>query len=98
MREQHQRAAEEHKKEKKAKAAERVAAKAKKQQKHEAATLQKARNRANTMKQKASCFQNSNATKRRQGAAAASGEVAEPLLPSPSTKTTTRQPHNQATR
>jgi hypothetical protein len=39
MREQHQRAADEHKKEKKAKAAERVAAKAKKQQKHEAATL-----------------------------------------------------------
>jgi hypothetical protein len=89
-REQRQRAAEERKKEKEAKAAERVAAKVKKQQERKAATLQKPHDRANTTKQKASRSQNSNATKHRQGAAAASGEVAEPPLPSPPTKTTTR--------
>jgi hypothetical protein len=88
-REQRQRAAEERKKEKEAKAAERVAAKVKKQQEREAATLQKPHDRANTTKQKASRSQNSNATKHRRGAAAASGEVAEPPLPSPPTKTTT---------
>jgi hypothetical protein len=89
-REQRQCAAEECKKEKEAKAAERVAAKAKKQEERKAATLQKSWDRANTTKRKASRSQNLNATKRCQGAAAASGEVTDSPPPSLPAKTTTR--------
>jgi hypothetical protein len=87
---QRQRATEMKKKEREAKAAERVAAKERKQQERATATAQKSRGTLNKGKRTASRSVGRNPTKRRRDADAAVGEPIAPPPPSPPAKTTTR--------
>jgi hypothetical protein len=85
-----QRAAEERRELKKARAEELAAARALKKRQRDAATAEKSRDKANTSKRKASRSSTSNPTKRRRVAAARSGANAEPPAASPPPKITKR--------